>query len=101
MVNVLDFGMTATEAVAAPRFHHQLLPPDLITYTPCCPLPAETVGGLEALGYRVEPHDFVFGEVQLILVTDDGEVRAASEPGFRSASEVAPRRGVEVERTEE
>ena len=33
IVNILDFNMSPLEAVGATRFHHQLLPPDLVTST--------------------------------------------------------------------
>ncbi len=39
IVNVLDFGMDGAQSVSATRFHHQLLPPDLVTYSPGRPLP--------------------------------------------------------------
>ena len=31
IINVIDYGLTPLESVGATRFHHQLLPPDLIT----------------------------------------------------------------------
>jgi gamma-glutamyltranspeptidase / glutathione hydrolase len=39
MLNIYDFHMSAQDAAAAGRFHHQLLPRDVITYRPT-PLPA-------------------------------------------------------------
>ena len=39
ILNVLDFGMSPLEAAGAPRFHHQLLPPDVIYTQPDSPLP--------------------------------------------------------------
>jgi len=88
LLNLLVHGMTPRQAVAAPRFHHQLLPPELITYTPCCPLPASTAAALEERGYRLEPHSFAYGNVQLIWVAPDGSLMPASEPGFDGASDV-------------
>ena len=38
MLNIYDFHMSAQQAVAASRFHHQLLPPDRVVYSICCPL---------------------------------------------------------------
>ncbi len=86
MLNLVDFGMDAREAVAATLVHHQLLPPDLITHTPGAPLAEGTVSELQAMGYRVEPHFSKFGEVQLIWVTEDGEIEAASDPRFAGES---------------
>ncbi len=87
IVNVLDYGMTPYEAVAATRFHHQLLPPDLITYSVTRPLPESTISMLGELGYRAEPHPFEFGDVQIIWRTKDDWV-PASDPRDRGDSRV-------------
>jgi gamma-glutamyltranspeptidase / glutathione hydrolase len=92
IVDVVDFGMSPAEAVAATRFHHQLLPPDRITYSPCCPLPDPTLRALRELGYRPEPHDSEFGDVQAIWIDAEGRVAAASDPRGRGVSRVLPPR---------
>ncbi len=88
ILNLVEFGMDAREAVAATLVHHQLLPPELITHTPGERLDDETVSGLQARGYRVEPHFSSFGEVQLIWVRPGGEIEAASDPRFPGESRV-------------
>ena len=90
IVNVVDFGMTPAEAVGATRFHHQLMPPDLITYSPGRPLPQETISALGDRGYRAEPHQWEFGDVQIIW--RDGEhLVPASDPRNRGESRlIAP-----------
>lgn len=88
MVNSLDFGMSAEQAVSVSRVHHQLLPYDLITYSPTVPLSETTIRGLEDRGYRVEPHFFEFGNLQLITRAVDGETDAASDPRFHGRSRV-------------
>ncbi len=85
IVNILDFGMTPQDAVAATRFHHQLLPPDLVTYSPKRPLPRETISALGDRGYRAEPHLFSFGDLQVIL-RDGDDLQAASDPRKRGQS---------------
>jgi gamma-glutamyltranspeptidase/glutathione hydrolase len=50
-------------------------------------LPALTRRELERLGYRVEPHDWEFGDVQLVL-RGDGDWQAASDPRGRGVSRV-------------
>jgi gamma-glutamyltranspeptidase/glutathione hydrolase len=92
IVNLYDFGMTPFEAVAATRFHHQLLPPDLVTYSVMFPLPPETVSALAERGYRVVPHDWEFGDVQLIQRRGD-EWAPASDPRDRGVSRAIPMDG--------
>ncbi len=87
IVNLVDFGMSPEQAVHASRFHHQLLPPDLVTYSPSRPLPEATHAGLEQRGYRVEPHDWEFGDLQLVLRGADGW-QAASDPRGRGRSRI-------------
>jgi gamma-glutamyltranspeptidase/glutathione hydrolase len=89
IINVLDYGMSPYEAVAATRFHHQLLPPDLITYSVTRPLPAATISLLGELGYRAEPHPWEFGDVQVIW-RRDGDWVPASDPRDRGDSRVIP-----------
>jgi gamma-glutamyltranspeptidase/glutathione hydrolase len=87
IVNVLDYGMSPYEAVSATRFHHQLLPPDLITYSVTRPLPESTISLLGELGYRAEPHPWEFGDVQIIW-REDGSWVPASDPRDRGDSRV-------------
>ena len=87
IVNIYDFGMTPIEAAGAARFHHQLLPPDLVTYSPTVPLPAETIGALGDAGYRVEPHSFNYGDLHIIY-SHDGKIEAGSDPRFWGESRV-------------
>jgi len=86
ITNVVDFGMSPVAATDAARFHHQLLPPNLIMYGPSRPLPDEVVSELQDRGYRLmAPWDF--GDMQVIY--DDGEtVQAASDPRNRGESRV-------------
>ncbi len=87
IVNVLDFGMSAQQAVAATRFHHQLIPEDLVTYSVTRPLPEEVVRELALRGYRAVPHEWEFGDLQLVLRTGD-RWSAASDPRGRGESRV-------------
>lgn len=100
IVNILDFGMTPLAAVGATRFHHQLLPPDLVTMSIASPLPEETISTLGDRGYRVEPHSWEFGDVQVIW-RDGDTLRPAADPRDRGVGEVfpAPLNRMEPERT--
>jgi len=82
IINILDFGMSPLESVGATRFHHQLLPADLITMSVTRPLPEETISALGDRGYRVEPHSFEFGDVQVIW-RDGDELKPAADPRDR------------------
>lgn len=87
IVNILDFDMQPLDAVGATRFHHQLLPPDLITMSVSRPLPEETISALGDRGYRVEPHDFDFGDVQVIW-RDGDRLKPAADPRDRGVGNV-------------
>lgn len=87
IVNVYDFAMTPAQSVGASRFHHQLLPPDVIVYSPKVPLPESTVSALSDMGYMPQPHVYSFGDLQLIL-RQGSEVDAASDPRKRGESRV-------------
>lgn len=89
IVNIVDFGMSPADAVAATRFHHQLMPTDLITYSPGLPLPEETLSALADRGYRPEPHRWEFGDVQVIW-RDGDRLIPASDPRNRGVSKVIP-----------
>jgi gamma-glutamyltranspeptidase/glutathione hydrolase len=87
IVNVKDFGMTPADAVGATRFHHQLLPADVIVYSPGRPLPESTISALADKGYRAIPNSWEFGDMQVIYVDGDDTV-AASDPRNRGESRV-------------
>jgi gamma-glutamyltranspeptidase/glutathione hydrolase len=88
MLNLVEFGMDADEAVAVTRWHHQFPPAELITHSPSGTLTEETVADLEALGYRVTPHPWEFGNIQLVWRNGQGELQAASDPRFSGESAV-------------
>ena len=90
ITNILDFGMSVEEAIGIARFHHQLVPPDLITYSGFTIgqyLPKATVADLLERGYRSEPHSFEYGDVQIIMRSGDSWI-AASDPRDRGQSRV-------------
>jgi gamma-glutamyltranspeptidase / glutathione hydrolase len=78
IMNVVDFGMSVTQAVNAPRVHHQHLP-DLI-YFENRGLSPEVQGALEALGHTLQERGGVSGDVQAIMVLEDGTLLAHSDP---------------------
>ena len=87
VVIILDFNMPPLEAASASRFHHHLLPPDLITQSPSLPLPETTIKALTKRGYRVEPHSWEFGDIQVIY-KDGEQLIPASDSRDRGVSKV-------------
>jgi gamma-glutamyltranspeptidase/glutathione hydrolase len=83
--NVLDHGMSLSEAVHAPRVHHQHLP-DQIYFEPRG-LTEDVRQALAALGHRLEEREEMSGDVQAILVHPDGRLEGCSDPrrGGRAA----------------
>lgn len=78
ILNVVDHGMNVSEAVLAPRVHHQHLP-DQIFYEEGG-LPADVVAELESMGHTLVERGGVSGDVQAIVVRADGTLEAQSDP---------------------
>jgi gamma-glutamyltranspeptidase/glutathione hydrolase len=78
--NVYDFNMPLEDAVAAMRFHHQLLPPNTIFWEPYKPITGELAQQIEAKGYKLEGQDFS-GDIQVIKVNGDTPEPAADPRG--------------------
>jgi gamma-glutamyltranspeptidase/glutathione hydrolase len=76
--NVLDYGMDVVAAVNAPRIHHQHLP-DQIDYEAGGLEPAP-VARLREMGHTLVERTEMSGDVQAILVGDDGTLTAWSDP---------------------
>lgn len=88
ITNIYDYGMEPGAAVDATRFHHQLIPADLITYSPGVPLPEETISALGDLGYRAIPHGWEFGDVNVIM-RENGELKAAADSRNRGEARIS------------
>jgi len=84
ILNIVEEGMDAQQAVDAPRVHHQLLPKDQIAYNP--DLPEVVKGELQAMGYNLKKNNYM-GDVQLIL-NQEQTITAASDRRGRGVSEV-------------
>lgn len=76
--NVVDFGMPAHVATAAPRLHHQHLP-DTLRFERRG-LRADVVARLRAMGHAVTERPGFQGDVQSILVLPDGTQSAVADP---------------------
>ncbi|WP_189379285.1 gamma-glutamyltransferase [Thalassotalea profundi] len=76
ILNVIEFGMTAENAVNQPRFHHQLLPKNEIAYY--LGIDEKVLKSLHNMGYSTKVDKF--GDLQLITNKND-KLNAASEKG--------------------
>ena len=76
LVNIIDFGMSASEAVAAPRFHHQWQP-DVIQIEEDC-LQAETKKVLEAMGHTIKIRDKI-GRVEAIIIKAPHQIQGGAD----------------------
>lgn len=79
ILNVIEFKMSAKEAVDTARFHHQLWPKDQIQHY--SGIDADVIKSLHSLGYITTEKPF--GDVQLIFKRD-GKFQAASETSEHS-----------------
>jgi gamma-glutamyltranspeptidase/glutathione hydrolase len=64
ILNVIEHGMTLSDAVSAPRMHHQALPDDIRIDDPGF-APAE-IDRLKAMGYTIVPQGYIGGSVVAI-----------------------------------
>ncbi|MBW0449445.1 gamma-glutamyltransferase [bacterium M00.F.Ca.ET.228.01.1.1] len=78
VTDLYDFGMTPADALAAMRFHHQLLPQKTIYFEPYRPIAGELAAQLQALGYVLEGQSFN-GDVQVIRI-DGTTLEPAADP---------------------
>jgi gamma-glutamyltranspeptidase/glutathione hydrolase len=85
--NLFDFRMPLQQAVAAPRFHHQLLPKDQITMEPYAPLAADTQQQLMKKGYTLHTQSWDLGDIQAIQQSQDG-IQAVADPRSRGVAKV-------------
>lgn len=80
MTNLYDFDMAPTAALAAMRFHHQLLPQKTIYFEPFYPGTGELAEQLKAMGYTLEVQSFN-GDVQMVRVEGTTPEPAADPRG--------------------
>ena len=74
IINVIDFGMNASDAVNKPKFHHQWLP-DQIDVEKTFPLDIRKA--LEAMGYTIKEREAI-GRTEMIMIKN-GKLQAAAD----------------------
>lgn len=90
MLNVIDYGMNAQEAVDSPRLHHQWEPD--VLYAERFALSPDTRTRLERMGYKIEEQK-PWGAVALIAggtAAPQGAYFGASDPRRPSGAALAP-----------
>lgn len=82
IINVVDFGMNALEAVARPKFHHQWLPDEVFVEKD---FDTQTLEQLKKLGYILTQRGPI-GRVELILFRNGRKETAADIRGDDSVA---------------
>jgi gamma-glutamyltranspeptidase/glutathione hydrolase len=76
LMNILEFGMNADDAINKPKFHHQWLPDELVTEKG---FNAATLEALRAMGYPIGKERGGIGRTEIILVRPDGKKEAVAD----------------------
>ncbi|MGI4814220.1 MAG: gamma-glutamyltransferase [Janthinobacterium lividum] len=84
--NIYDFKMPLPAAVAAMRFHHQLLPPNVIYSEPYMPISGDLAEQLTLRGYKLDTQAFS-GDIQAIEVQGNTP-EAAADPRGRGVARI-------------
>jgi gamma-glutamyltranspeptidase/glutathione hydrolase len=90
IANWRDSHLSLADAVALPRFHHQLLPDSVIYLEPRRFLDDAVMNELKGRGYRFEDQGWPMGDVQAISITPE-HVEAVSDPRGRGTAVVIPK----------
>jgi gamma-glutamyltranspeptidase/glutathione hydrolase len=78
ILNVVDFGMNIQEAVDSPRIHHQWYPDQI--FFEKRGLPRDVIENLERRGHKLVERAGYQGEVQAILIDENGVKYGAVDP---------------------
>jgi len=83
LIDVLEFEMTAEEAVNKPKFHHQWLPDEIAVEKD---FPQTLIERLKEMGYKVSVRSQI-GRTEVIKINSNGKIEAiADKRGEDSAS---------------
>lgn len=75
MMNLLEFGMNADDAVNKPKFHHQHLPDEVYVEKT---FPVEVRKQLEAMGYKITERAAI-GRTEVIRINGKGKIEVAAD----------------------
>jgi gamma-glutamyltranspeptidase/glutathione hydrolase len=75
LIDIIDFGMSASDAVNKPKFHHQWLPDTLYVEKN---FPKQVIERLEKMGYHVQEREAI-GRTEVIRISPSGEIEAVAD----------------------
>ena len=75
IVNIIDFGMDASDAVNKPKFHHQWLPDEIVVEND---FPQDTREQLRKMGYTIKQRGNI-GRTELIRIHPNGTIEAIAD----------------------
>jgi gamma-glutamyltranspeptidase/glutathione hydrolase len=84
VADVYDFGLPLKDAQHAFRFHHQLLPENVVFSEPFLPIPKELRTELSARGYKIEDQGWN-GDIEAIK-SEDGRPIPEADPRARGVA---------------
>ncbi len=76
IVNIIEFGMSATKAVHSHRFHHQWLPDEI--YIEEKTFSTQIRDNLQKMGHKLKEREYI-GRVEAILIQSDGKIEGAAD----------------------
>jgi len=83
LVNIIDFGMNADDAVNKPKFHHQWIPDELYVEHD---FPRNVRERLEKMGYNIVQRGQI-GRTEVIRILPDGRIEAVADKRGEDAAE--------------
>lgn len=84
LVNIIDFGMSAEDAVYKPKFHHQWLPDEIMIEKG---FPDSTREALKKMGYSFSKERSGIGRTEIIRVLPGGKFEAVADNRGDDAAE--------------
>lgn len=84
LVNILEFNMSAEDAVYKPKFHHQWLPDEVMTETG---FPAAVKEAMKKMGYTFSTERSGIGRTEIIKVLPNGKFEAVADKRGDDAAE--------------
>ncbi len=75
LVNIIDYNLSADEAINSPKFHHQWLPDEVFVEKN---FPKEVRAKLETMGYKITEREAI-GRTELIVFDANGKLISAAD----------------------